>query len=331
MGAAFGVAMRQYPVGISVLCLLALLCGATPAPAQAPADEIWSDALEFETVSVHADTRGPAVWRVSRGNSEVLILATVGLMPEDMDWNKQSLEKFVAGARQLMLPPQPDLNLIDIGWFYLWNGDLIRQPRGQTLEASLPEPLRTRFAGAAKLAERDADRYAADVPAVAAIKLTRDFANARDLTRREPRRTVEQLARKARVRIAPVGSFEVMPAVRELLNLSHDKQRICLAQTVEDTERMARDSEIAANAWAEGRIHEARAHYSETRLIDCATSLSPRAAGVESVHNTILANAIDTALKTPGKSVAVIPLGPLLRKGGVLEQLAGKGVTIHQP
>ena len=166
---------------------------------------------------------------------------------------------------------------------------------------------------------------------MAAIRLGRDFARALDLTRREPRRTVERLAREAKVKIANVGSFEVMPAVRELLNLSHDKQRICLEQVVADTERVARDAERAANEWADGRILAAQPHYSETRIIDCATSLSSSAAKVEVAHNTMLANAIDVALRTPGKSVALIPLGPLTRKGGVLDLLGNKGVVIHQP
>ncbi len=316
--------MKQHPASIPAICLVTLLLGA-----QAPLPPLISD--EVYSVSVEGESRGPALWRVTRGNSEVVILPTVGLMPEDLEWNKQSLEKIITGARQVMLPPQPDLNIIDIGWFYLWNSSLITQPRGQTLEGSLPEALRARFVAARALAKRDADRYARDIPAVAAIKLSGDFARTRDLTRREPRRTVERLARAAKVKIANVGSFEVMPAVRELLNLSHDKQRVCLEQVVDDTERVARDADRAANAWADGKILAAQAHYSETRIIDCATSLSGNAAKVEIAHNTMLANAIDVALRTPGKSVAVIPLGPLTAKGGVLDLLGGKGVTIHQP
>ena len=317
--------MRAHPFRFTAIAAAALLLGAQ-APAPVP-----DDVVSIETIDVTADSSGPSFWRITRGNSEVLILPTVGLMPEDLAWNKQSLERFVAGAKQVMLPPQPDFNLIDIGWFYIWNGDLIRQPRGQTLEASLPEPLRARFARARTLAERDADRYAADVPAIAAIKLTGDFSRARDLTRREPRRTVERLAREARVRIVNVGSFEVMPMVRELLRLPHDKQRICLEQAVSDTERLAKDVDAASSAWADGRIMEAQAHYSETRLVDWALSLAPRAASVETAVNTLLANAIDAALRSPGKSVAVIPLGPLVRRGGVLAQLEAKGHTIHHP
>jgi len=41
--------------------------------------------------------------------------------------------------------------------------------------------------------------------------------------------------------------------------------------------------------------------------------------------------AIDGALKNGGKTVAIVNLGPLLRKGGVLEKLAAMGVAIQAP
>lgn len=316
--------MRKHPFHLAIIAAALLLGAQAPVP-QAPED------LTVDTISVTAEARGPAFWRITRGDSEVLILPTVGLMPEALEWNRRGLERIITGAKQVMLPPQPDINLVDVGWFYLRHGDLLRQPRGQTLEASLPAPLRARFAAARQSAERESDRYATDVPAIAAIKLSGDFSRARDLTRREPRRSVERLARAARVKITNVGSFEVMPTVRELLRLPHERQRVCLEQVVADTERLARDAEAAAAAWAEGRILDAQAHYAETRLVDCAISLAPNAAGVEAAHNGLLADAIEAALRTPGRSVAVIPLGPLQRKGGVLERLAARGHRIEQP
>jgi hypothetical protein len=36
-------------------------------------------------------------------------------------------------------------------------------------------------------------------------------------------------------------------------------------------------------------------------------------------------------LKRGGKTVAIVNLGPLLRKGGVLEKLAAMGVAIQAP
>ena len=41
--------------------------------------------------------------------------------------------------------------------------------------------------------------------------------------------------------------------------------------------------------------------------------------------------AIDQALQTPGKAVALVPMRQLVVKGGVLEQLRAKGYTIVDP
>ena len=41
--------------------------------------------------------------------------------------------------------------------------------------------------------------------------------------------------------------------------------------------------------------------------------------------------AIDTALNQPGKTIVVLGLGLLLRKGGVLEQLKARHITIEAP
>ena len=41
--------------------------------------------------------------------------------------------------------------------------------------------------------------------------------------------------------------------------------------------------------------------------------------------------AIDAALNQPGKTIVVINMGPLLRKGGVLERLEAKHIQIEAP
>lgn len=303
-------------------CLLLL------TPAASAQQEVWSDA-NTETLVVNANARGPAVWKLRRGSGEVWILGTIGPMPEGLEWNRDSLKPFMAGARQLLLPPAPDVNMVDAAWFYLWHGDLLRQPRGRTLESSLPEALRARFATARGLADRDADRYATDIPLVAAMRLQRDFLSARELSRSEPRRTVEQMARRARVRISRMGEFDLMPTVRAVLALPHERQRPCLEQAVDDTQRQARDAGMAADAWADGDIARVKQHYAETRLLECVARASQQAGAVEALSVDLMVKGLDAALKTPGKTIAVISIGPLLRKDGVLDRLMALGATVE--
>ena len=237
----------------------------------------------------------------------------------------------VAGARQVLLPPAPDVGLVDAAWFYLWHGDMLRQPDGRTLQQALPEPLATRFAAAAALTGKDASGYAGDVPLVAAMRLQRDFLSSRDLDRREPRQTVERLARCAHIPVRRMGEFDLMPTVRAVLALPESRQRPCLEQAIDDTFRQARDAAAAAEAWADGDIAGVEAHYAETKLLECVAAVSPQAAGVNALSVELIVKAMDKALAEGGKSAAVLSIGPLLRQGGVLEQLAAQGVTISQP
>lgn len=312
--------MRRLAIAAAAL---ACLC------AQAPAPEQWAE--EIETVTVTGAAKSPPVWRVRRGDGEVWILGTVGPMPETLVWNKASMAALVRGAHTLLLPPQPDVGLVDAAWFYLWHGDLLRQPRGQTLEASLPRPLQDRFAAARALAGQDADRYASDVPLVAAMRLQRDFNDARHLSRREPRRSVEDQARRAGLKITRMGSFDLMPTVRAVLALDGARQQPCLDQAVGDIDRQAANASAAAEAWADGDVAAIKAHYAETRVIECVTAASQQAAAINALSVDLIVRGLDGALKQKGKSVTVIGIGPLLRRDGVLEKLAALGASIDHP
>jgi hypothetical protein len=145
--------------------VLALLCGG----AHAQDVPIWS---EIETVEVKARP-GPAVWHLTRDDSEVWILGLAGPLPEDFDWNQAYVAELLTGARAILRPPHADVGLVDAAWFLLWHGSELSLPRGQTLEPSLPEPLRSRFIAARTALGGDADDYNTDIPIRAAFGCSR--------------------------------------------------------------------------------------------------------------------------------------------------------------
>jgi len=153
---------------------LALLCGVCAADAQTTAD--WA---EIEAVEVNARP-GPAVWHLTRGNSEVWILGTVGAMPKALDWNKDYLADLLDGPRAILMPPKANIGIVDIGWFLLMHGSELSLPRGQTLEQSLPDALRARFIAARDATGGDASDYRTDTPIRAAIRLQQDFMKKAD-------------------------------------------------------------------------------------------------------------------------------------------------------
>src|ERR1700749_4334708 len=129
------------PQRIAALLLAFTVLPVRAQPAEPPVPD-WSQSVE--TVEVKARP-GPAVWHVTRGDSEVWILGTVGAMPKDLDWNKQYLSDLLDGARAIILPPRASVGMFDAGWFLISYGGRLSLPRGQKLEAIMPDAMRARF------------------------------------------------------------------------------------------------------------------------------------------------------------------------------------------
>jgi hypothetical protein len=299
--------------------LLALLCD--PASSQEVRD--WS---EVEAVVVQAKP-GPAVWHLTRGDSEVWILGLAGPLPEDLDWNQDYVAELLTGARAILMPPQADVGLVDAAWFLLWHGSELSLPRGQTLEPSLPEPLRSRFTAARTAVGGDPDDYNTDIPIRAAFRLQQNLVKKEKLRYGEPRRTIEKFANRARIPNAPVLQVSAMDSIRDVLKLDAAQQRGCLTEAVEDVQWALVHARPAAQAWAVGDIRGVKANYTQSRM----TAAVGRIADLSARGASDYAAAIDRALDKPGKTIAVMNIAQLLRKGGVLERLKAQRAAIEGP
>jgi hypothetical protein len=309
--------------GLWKAAVLTLLCSS--AHAQPTAD--WA---QIEAVEVSAKP-GPAVWHLTRGNSEVWILGLVGAMPKDMEWNKQYLSELLDGARAILMPPKANVNFVDVGWFLIMHGGELSLPRGQTLEASLPETLRVRFIAARDSVSTDADDYRTDIPIRAAMRLQQDFMKKTDLSYREPRDTIEDMAAAKHIHNTPVTRFEAMDAVRDILKLTPQQQQACLAEAADDMNWGLAHAAPAARAWAVGDVRTVKANYVQSRLGDCITGAVHAIGDIDARNTAEYVTAIDAALNQPGKTIVVIGMGPLLRRGGVLERLQALHVAIESP
>jgi TraB/PrgY/gumN family len=316
----------RYPAGKAfalALCFVALPLGADAQ--QQP--ENWGAP---EVVEVQA-APGPAVWHLTRGEAEVWILGTVGSMPDGLSWNKKYLGELLDGARAILLPPRPSIGVFEGAWFLITNGSKLSLPRGQALEPSLSAELRARFVATREKLDQKDTHYKTDTPLRAALRLQQDLQEKLDLTRDEPRETIASLARSKHVPSTPIARYEVLDAAEDVLKLNPDQQRVCLAQSVEDVDRQLVHAVPAAQAWAIGDIRNVKAHYGESRLADCVIAAVHSVAGISERNVTDYTAAINAALDKPGKSIAVIDIGPLLKRDGVLERLEALHVAIEGP
>jgi hypothetical protein len=307
---------------LASICTL-LLAAAPPTP---PISD-WS---KIETVVVTAQLPGPVLWHVQQGSSEVWILATVAPVPANLSWDSRTVAKLLIGARLLLLPPRGEVGVFEGAWFVLTGLDTLQQPDGVTLESTLADPLKSRFVAARIANHQDADRYEKYLPAVAAVILESDYWKANNMNFNGPQKTVEALARRASVPVRAAATYPAMDVNRDVPKMSAPAQRACLEDALNDIAIESVHVGAAAQAWAMGDLAGIKANYSEIGLDACLQQsraysvLRDREAGD-------IVNAIADALKNPGNSVAVIPMGIWLRKGGVLERLEAAGLTVSGP
>jgi hypothetical protein len=318
---------RAAKAALLALCFAVLPQGAAAQTEGAKPAENWGAP---EIVEVQA-APGPAVWHLTRGDSEVWILGTVGAMPDGLAWNKNYLAELLDGAHAILMPPRPSIGVFEGAWFLLTNGSKFSLPRGQSLEPSLSPDLRARFVALREKLGEDEGRYRTDTPLRAALRLFQDVSDKLDLTRDEPRDTIDRLARSKHVPSAPIARYEVLDAAEDVLKLDLAQQKVCLAQSVEDADRAFTHAVPAAQAWAIGDIKGLKANYGDSRVLDCVTAAVHSVADINERNVADYTGAINAALDKPGKTIAVIDIGPLLRRGGVLERLKALHVAIEGP
>jgi hypothetical protein len=303
----------------------ALVCLSSPCPAQ-----IQPDWAQIETITVRG-APGPAVWHLTRGNSEVWVLGMIGALPKGLDWNRQYLSELFDGAHAILMPPRADVGLADIAWFLIRHGGELSLPRGQVLEDSLPDDLRVRFIAARDAVGGDARDYRTDIPTRAAIRLQQDMMKKADLSGDEPRDTIRDLANRKNIPAKPITRFEAMDAIRDVLKLSPEQQRVCLSQSVDDVTWALAHADKAGRAWAVGDIKAVKANYGESRFGACVLAAVKAMGDLDARNTADTVAAIDAALNQPGKTIAVVNMGPLLRRNGVLEQLEARHLAIEGP
>ena len=87
----------------------------------------------------------------------------------------------------------------------------------------------------------------------------------------------------------------------------------------------------AGRAWVVGDIRTVKANYGESRFGACVLAAVRAMGDIDARNIADTVAAIDAALNQPGKTIAVVNMGPLLRKNGVLEQLEARHVAIEGP
>jgi uncharacterized protein YbaP (TraB family) len=310
-----------------ILFAALFICVDSLAHADAPPVQDWSK--NIETVVVTAHLAGPLMWRITKGNSTVILLPVVEPVPEKLDWNSAGVSEALKGARQLLLQPHATVGLAEGLWFMAWNSSSVLLPSETPMESTLPDAQRKRFAAARDSVHQDADRYARLRIPLAGLRLEGDFLETSKLTQEEPVDTIRHIARGLGVSPKPIAEYEAIPILKQLPAMSAEANAACMKASLDDIDALRTHGVATAQAWAKGDLETIEANYSEPHFESCIQAM-PSSAALFERGVTDSMKAVNDALAKPGKTVMVVSMGGMLRKNGLLERLEAQGLNFEE-
>ncbi|ESQ93749.1 hypothetical protein ABENE_05355 [Asticcacaulis benevestitus DSM 16100 = ATCC BAA-896] len=293
--------------------------------AQTPEPQAWSDVTE---VVVRAKVAGPAMWKLTRGQSSVWVLGTLAETPENLTWDTTRVKRLLKGAHYVIVPGASRGGDI-AGKRWLKGSEL---PSGTYLYDLVPPAAYARFEKVvAHTSGLRASDYAYKIPMRAGMELFSDVLAANHIRRYDIMRQVTALAANAGVasRIAYTVNADTLSD--QWLKLDAGANRACFNTFLDGIDYNLTVLPGMAQAWAQGDVKTALSQYRESALLTCNLSTPEWGQQYDALFIGGMTTAIEEALKTPGKSLAVVPFSDLLRKDGVLDRLRAAGVVVTSP
>jgi uncharacterized protein YbaP (TraB family) len=315
-----------------------LLC-VSPALAQQAVDAsgpidlrvVDPEANLVEELVVNARLPGPAWWKVSDADTTVYVLGVPAVVPKDLEVDHSVLKRRLDGANVLIMGQEATINPLRVVGLVMGGKRyfLSEQPMRQTL----PPDLRARYEARLALMKKKPDDMDEMKPAFAGFivansqqdgNLTitlgdltgkiRDMAKDKDLAKRP--------------HIQDLSDYSLIDAIKSLGSAPQPLQELCLDAGLRQAESGQGGVRVTAERWARGEVRQV---VSADRGFSRCLASTPSIARELRDGQTDAVKAIASALKTPGKAVAVIELRSLLAEGGVLDQLRAKGFTVTTP
>lgn len=324
-----------------LLPLLLMLSFAASAEDTAP-----PDAVLLDTIVVSGVQPGPGMWKVSRDGRVLWVLGTLAPLPKRMEWSSLEVERRVAAAGVLLMPPtvSVDAEGAALGGLFLVPSLLKARnnPDGELLQDVLPAADYARWQRLKAIhlgRDRGVEKRR---PFLAAQELREKAFDRADLSWRDVvGRAVRSAAKRAKV---PVEQPEVTlviedakAAVKEFRASGIDDLD-CFRKTLDQVEHDLDTLASRANAWAIGDLAalEALPYADNARACTDAvlgSGLAQRSGFSElpaRVEAAWLA-AAEKALATHAESVAVLPMARVVGERGYLKALAARGYTVEAP
>jgi uncharacterized protein YbaP (TraB family) len=315
--------------------------GAQPPPAGSPAP-----ITDLAPMTVSGVQPGPGLWKVSRDGHTLWVLGTLSPLPKKMEWHSRDLEQATAQSQELLLPPMLS---VDTGRGMFRSLFLIpallkarKNPDGKTLQDIVPaeqyarwSTLKARYIGS----DRGVEQWR---PIFAALELY-DAAMKRSSLSMDnvARAQVQKLAKRAGLTVTDVTSTvrldDPKAAIREFQRTALNDQS-CFSRTLDVIDHELDSMREQANAWAVGDVEVLRRSPQTSQFSVCQAAVGESAIARKFGFDKLREQSMQlwlqkaqAALEHNAGTVALLPMGLILGRNNLMDDLKARGYTVQAP
>ncbi len=324
--------MRPYFPGLAAACLFVSTMAMAQTPPLPSRTHDWSDITE---VVVRAPSRGPAMWKIQKGNATVWVLGVLPQTPNGLHWDQARLKRLMRESKSIILPGRA---FATVEGHTRWReGD--RLVKNLTLMTILSDTARKRFYDAAERERRYEHEsfdfvgryFQSDPPVRAGDEFYTLVTRYHDIGSRVALDILDMANQSPAVKVVPYET-NIDYLTDDWMTLNEADGETCLNDFLDDVDYDLTTLPDEAEAWAKGDMPTLLRTFRDTPGLGCDLLVPEWRKDYELLHLQKVTGAIDNALAEPALNVAIVPLSDLLMKNGILDRLRGEeGVTITSP
>jgi len=301
----------------SLIAVAAMLLGAMPAHAQAPQTQ--------NEIVVSARRSGAPMWTIDTPSGTVLLVGEIRAVPKSTPWEPERLRDATAEANRVILRAAPKFSPGDVFRLIFRGGSFTKLPDGHVAADYLSGPQRARLADLEARYKVDYDRGSFLMSAFDLLARRLDFDND---TTDDATDIVEKAAKRANIPIIRPERFRGEDLLDNLAAAAPASHIACLEAAMAATEAGQPVVQARGDNWRRFDIPAVMANPLEIALGTCWPWEDEDLGGEIRDQWTRL---ITEASGTNGVTLAVVPLGVLAERQGVLDQLEARGFAIAGP
>ncbi|EJL33914.1 hypothetical protein PMI01_01869 [Caulobacter sp. AP07] len=329
---------RRFAALCAALAVTAAAAQASGALAQQAVDasgpidlrRVDPEANLVEELVVNATLPGPAWWKVSDADTTVYVMGAPAMTPSKLEFDDTVLRRRLDGSNVLIMGQEAEVSVIRLISLAIGGRKIFVMDR--PMRETLPPDLRTRLEARLEASKQRPDSMDDIKPAFAGFLIANSQDGNVSISLGGVTEKIKDLAKdkslSKRPRIQELGGYSLVGAVKTLAEAPEPLQALCLDAGLREADLGEGGIKTLAERWAKGQVREV---VSADRGFQRCLASTPSIARELRDGRDDAVKAIEAALKTPGKSVAVIELRSLLAEDGVLARLKAKGFTVTTP